>query len=128
MRCATCGEPIHDGDVALRDPDGMLYCGASCVADALAEEVIVTGQDEEPMDLGPTWTYEEATRLAAAYERLREELDRVERALMGAAQGLRAKGHRGLAEAFAQARNMLHRARLAAAMPEKEAPAGRMVL
>ena len=107
-RCATCGEAIYEGEVALVDADGMAYCSAECLADAVASELIVG--DEAPLDTGPTWTYEEATRLALLYSRLCDRLADVVRMCRGAAAVLDEQGMGAAAVAYRQAAEMVEEA------------------
>lgn len=73
-RCATCGEAIYEGEIALRDADGAYYCGETCFADALAEEVILDGDEDLACHTGPTWTYDEAVEGLRRYLYLRDRL------------------------------------------------------
>lgn len=120
-RCATCGEAIYEGEVALVDADGMAYCSAECLADAVASELIVG--EEAPLDTGPTWTYEEATRLALLYTRLCDRLADVVRMCRGAAAVLDEQGMGAAAVAYRQAADMVEEAIREAAWSQTERPA-----
>lgn len=123
-RCATCGEAIYDGEIALRDTDGAYYCGASCCADALAEEVVVDGEDDAPYASAPAWTYEQAVRMAQMYERLVRELDEIQRICHGAARDLERQGYAATAVAYRRAAELIERARRSAAWGEVPARCG----